>query len=61
MLHALRKIVDERKGMVVPCNFLIFTTDASDNVMFVNLVYIDAYCMNDHALQFGLELVISKI
>ena len=31
MLQVLRKIVDERKGIIV-CKFLIFTTDASDNV-----------------------------
>ena len=39
MLQALRKIVDERNGIIV-CDFLIFTTDSSDNVMFVYLVIV---------------------
>jgi hypothetical protein len=39
MLQALRKIVDETNGIIV-CNFLIFMTDSSDNVMFVYLVIV---------------------
>jgi hypothetical protein len=39
MLQVLRKIVDERKGIIV-CKFLMFTTDASDDVIFIYLVII---------------------
>ena len=39
MLQVLRKIVDEIKDIVV-CKFLMFTTDASNNVQFVYLVII---------------------
>ena len=39
MLQVLRKIADERKGIIV-CKFLMFMTDASDNVIFIYLVII---------------------
>ena len=39
MLQALKTIVNEIKGIIV-CKFLIFTTDASDDVIFIYLVII---------------------